>query len=340
VTDGFRSPPWAEPAENVLPAPVELIAPLGRRADDAEAWLTGVAATPDGVRFTIIVTRPEQDPPARGNPLTGEDGLRVGVRFADGREAAPASDPSWPAAEPADGIALVSQGSGGWARRWEQEAWLWPLPPEGPVTFTSSWGEDVVVDAAPLRAAAERAVELWPDERPFWPVPDEDADAEDAGGGWTDYAPVTAGGARTGPVMVPGAVDAAPVLLRTEAVAAWLGDLAATPEGVGFTVNVAWRRSFDADGDEGPFGHELPFALRVVLPGGADAPLLLTGGEGWNTGMRRHAWLAPLPPEGTLRFVASWPAEGVEEAVAELDAALLHAAAQRAVVLWSAEELP
>jgi hypothetical protein len=295
--DELRSPPWVEPGENVLPAAVELIASLGRRADGAEAWLTGVSATPDGVRFTLVVARPEQDPPVRGNPFTGEDGLRVGVRFADGREAS-ASDRSWREPEPAGGIALVWLGSGGWARRWEQQGWLWPLPPEGPVTFTSSWGEDVVVDAAPLRAAAARAVELWPDERPFWPVPDEHEDGADDESGWLDYAPITAGGARTGPAMAPGAVGAAPVLLRTESAAAWLGDLAATPDGLDLTVNVVWRERFEADSGEGPFGDGLPFTLRVVLPDGADAPLLLSGGDGWNSGMRRRAWLAPLPPEG------------------------------------------
>ena len=55
-----------------------------------------------------------------------------------------------------------------------------PLPSDGPVTLVTSWLKYGVaesraeLDGASIRAAAERAVTLWPDE------PDDQS-----GGGWT-----------------------------------------------------------------------------------------------------------------------------------------------------------
>ncbi|WP_231861401.1 hypothetical protein [Frankia alni] len=46
--------------------------------------------------------------------------------------------------------------------------WLWPLPPDGPLTFVAEFlarglpESRVVVDGAVIRAAADRAVDLWP----------------------------------------------------------------------------------------------------------------------------------------------------------------------------------
>jgi hypothetical protein len=86
------------------------------------------------------------------------------------------------------GIVLSQGGGGGSERRWEGRFWLWPLPPEGSLTFAFTWPEEgigettVEVDAAPIREAAGRAVELWPDDRPLPPP------AGEAGtGGWQSY---------------------------------------------------------------------------------------------------------------------------------------------------------
>jgi len=57
--------------------------------------------------------------------------------------------------------------------------WVYPLPPEGPVTLVASWLEHGVtetraeLDGTAIREAAGRAVILWPDE----PEPE-------SGGGW------------------------------------------------------------------------------------------------------------------------------------------------------------
>ena len=82
----------------------------------------------------------------------------------------------WPdeAADPGR-LFLQHGSSGGTAGRWDGEFWVHPLPPEGPVTFVASWPEYGVaetraeMDGAAIRAAAERAVVLWPEEPEFEP---------------------------------------------------------------------------------------------------------------------------------------------------------------------------
>jgi hypothetical protein len=334
--EGYRDPPWLGPADNVVAGPAALgLLTLGRRADGATAWLSRFTATPDGVAFTVSILA--EDPPPRG--LTrGDDVLRVGVRFADGRAAEVDLNDHFRVPDllrPADGIALSLQGAGESEHRWDQDVWLWPVPPAGALAFTSSWGEDVVLDAAPLRAAADAAVELWVDDRPYWPEPGEEDDADleddDEGGGWLDYVP-----AESLPRMAPGALGVAPVLVRTDAVAAWLSGLEATRHGLAFRLRARWREPRAFDDDEGPLARDLPFALRVEHDG-VELAQYGGGGSGTNSAVSRDLSVAPLPTEGTLRFVLSWPAEGVEAAVVELDAALVRAAAERAVVLWPDE---
>jgi hypothetical protein len=64
---------------------------------------------------------------------------------------------------------------GGWgdSARTRVDLWLWPLPPAGPLTFVCAWPAEnvdetsVKVEAEPIVAAAARAVEMWPDDRPL-----------------------------------------------------------------------------------------------------------------------------------------------------------------------------
>lgn len=48
-------------------------------------------------------------------------------------------------------------------------------------------------------------------------------------------------------------------------------------------------------------------------------------------------WVHPLPPDGPVTFVASWPEYGAAETRAGLDGTVIRAAAARAVVLWPEE---
>ena len=68
----------------------------------------------------------------------------------------------------ARGCTSEDGGGGGGDTQYTQRAWLWPLPPAGPVTFALAWPEQqideatVQVDGALFRAAAAEAQQLWP----------------------------------------------------------------------------------------------------------------------------------------------------------------------------------
>jgi hypothetical protein len=173
----YRTPPWAGPAPNVLPAPVALDVVLARTPDWA-VWLGAGAVTSDGLAFdlTALARVAPCDEEHQGMLLSGPgpEAPRFGAGFADGRRA---FTNDWHhggalTGDAATEIALRSRSGSGQPGRWRQTFWLWPLPPAGALTFAFAWpaqglAESVVeVDAAPLRVAAARAVELWPDERP------------------------------------------------------------------------------------------------------------------------------------------------------------------------------
>jgi hypothetical protein len=96
----------------------------------------------------------------------GEDDAHMGVVFADGRRATPDTEPRGPEAP---SILLGARGGGGDASAYETRMWLWPIPPEGPLTFAFRWLAEgieettVAIDAAPLREASARTAVWWPE---------------------------------------------------------------------------------------------------------------------------------------------------------------------------------
>lgn len=109
---------------------------------------------------------------ARGRDALPDDDLpdeliRLGIVFADGSSWSnlDAWYPTWDEA-PA-GPVLMSRGGGGGGNSWSMEQWLWPLPPEGELTFVTAWPKygiaetTAVLDATALRAAANDAIRLW-----------------------------------------------------------------------------------------------------------------------------------------------------------------------------------
>jgi hypothetical protein len=172
-----RQPEWVGPPENVLPAPFDLHLVLARTPDVAIAVHAGVAF-PNGFTFRIALQRrtPEQGP--YGNPffphwhgrgVTPDDGLRLGVQYADGRKATTLNHSIGDEGE-ATGPVLIQRGGGGGAKSWDFGFWVWPLPPEGPFAFVCQWPAEhvdlttVEIDAVPIREAATRAETLWPDD--------------------------------------------------------------------------------------------------------------------------------------------------------------------------------
>jgi hypothetical protein len=184
--------------ENEVPAAVPVSALLAR-TDSSALTLTGVQVFSTGIAFTIgLRCRPEALPAGEadlGSLLwRGRRGpeteLLVGVEFADGRRTSNLLGRH--RTGPPDGPeALVfNQGSGsGQQLTVEQEWWLSPLPPAGPLRVVVrcdllGLGEtSTELDGAAIRAAAEGVVVLWPwvspssVEPPEPPAPDVPGDS-------------------------------------------------------------------------------------------------------------------------------------------------------------------
>ncbi|MFY1655233.1 hypothetical protein ACN27J_30675 [Solwaraspora sp. WMMB762] len=159
------------------------------RSDQAAVILTSVLAYPTGFEFDIsaVLRVPEppavdpttatdparppagaSGPPRPRIPIDGVGGLQVMVRFADGtvlsslhRGASPADrQPAGPLLSPV--VASTDQ------QRHDARFWVWPLPPDGPVTVECAWPardiphSRVEVSGELIRQAAAGAVELWP----------------------------------------------------------------------------------------------------------------------------------------------------------------------------------
>jgi hypothetical protein len=173
-----RRPAWMR-SDAVIPGLVPWEAMLARTAQAAVA-VGGLHAYPNGFEFTIHA-RLRQEHEARpgsaglferhGWQRDPNEGLRLGVMYADGRRAAtPGRFPHPGDDADAGRLVLQENGGGGSARSWDGNFWVSPLPPEGPVTFVVSWPEHGVaetraeLDGAAIREAAGRAVMLWPEE--------------------------------------------------------------------------------------------------------------------------------------------------------------------------------
>jgi hypothetical protein len=170
-------PAWARP-DAVIPGavPAELIL---ARTEEAAIAVSSVRAYPNGFEFTAHVRlRREPEPgglfadpfelqrPGRNVPAAA---LRLGIMYADGRRAATTGGPGLPADDPRC-LILQPDGGGGDDLSYDQDFWVHPLPPPGPVTLIASWPRQGItecraeLDGAAIGQAAQHAVTLWPDE--------------------------------------------------------------------------------------------------------------------------------------------------------------------------------
>lgn len=173
----------ASPPDNDVPVAVPFNVRIAR-TDDVALALTGSSVYSTGISFRLRAwsRRSEahlNDVFWRNSPAA--DGLLVGVELAGGRWAVNGGDSS------DRGIVFHPGGGGGGDRTCEQDCWLHPVPPPGPlavVVRAPSLGIEetrTVVDATPLAAALAGVVELWPwtpaqpdvpdAAEPRWPVP-------------------------------------------------------------------------------------------------------------------------------------------------------------------------
>jgi hypothetical protein len=176
----YRTPEWIAPPENVIPATVALDVILVRRPDLA-IWVADALAFPSGLSFGINVHRREQsdETPLFFGPVD-PDGPRFGLQLADGRKViVQRLGEMKPFLQRPDRPILRPRSGSGGGHLSRAEMWLWPLPPSGPLTFVCAWPAEGVeetsaqIDAAPIVAAASRAVEMWPDDRPLPPSEDD-----------------------------------------------------------------------------------------------------------------------------------------------------------------------
>ena len=177
------SPPWFVPPENGVGRAVPTEFVLARTEKLALAvW--GVAAFPTGISFSLATVLKGSSRDADLDPDTmmyrywrrrrsgqgdalPDDLLRFGVQMADGTKATNLLFPmSSPEEEPV-GPVLMQRGGGGGDRLWRQGWWLWPLPPDGPLTFACEWPAQGIpmtkheIDAGPIREAAAEAWMIW-----------------------------------------------------------------------------------------------------------------------------------------------------------------------------------
>jgi hypothetical protein len=172
-------PAWIAPPENELGEAVAATVVLVKRSELAIA-VTDFRAYSSGIAGRLVVRTRERElggrmmhpmhptMRARGtdsNELPREL-LRFGIEFADGRRATTIDNRASRRDEPPE-IVLMQRGGGGGGNGWELGFWIWPLPPEGPLTFAVEWPAESVdlttsqLDTAPLRAAAAGSEALW-----------------------------------------------------------------------------------------------------------------------------------------------------------------------------------
>ena len=163
----------AVPARAVLVSKPEVVVALV----DCVAYTTGF-------KFSIAMrTKSDLNPTAMGFPSPHmqrppEEPYRFGVKFADGRDTKSTPgredridfykaiqegrEPDVPA-----GPVISSTGGGGGGKRWDFRYWVWPLPPDGPVTITCEWADlwsgsvTADVDGTAIRRAGENSKQLW-----------------------------------------------------------------------------------------------------------------------------------------------------------------------------------
>lgn len=170
VDEDYDQPEWAGHPHAVVPGRSNQVATLFR-AEAATLVLCCIDAYPIGLEFNLrmLTAATERDhmpldfDGAKHSPRS----VRFGVQFSDGRNwsnLSPAA--TYPISSEREDIVVMSQGGGGGGRFWEFRFWLWPLPPEGPLTFYADWPAksipetSTVLDATELRSLAQSAVRI------------------------------------------------------------------------------------------------------------------------------------------------------------------------------------
>jgi hypothetical protein len=152
--------------------PVNAIAHQG---PDAVIAVENLGVYPNGFTVNVRVLMNPHSQNDIGASLRARAGHwpRIGVRFSDGRSggrsprlrgllAGLAKDEQGLPTEP---FVNFVGGVGGGSAGWQFRAWVYPLPPEGPVEIfvqvPTMDESSVTVDGLAVRRAAERAIVIW-----------------------------------------------------------------------------------------------------------------------------------------------------------------------------------
>ena len=173
-------PVWSGPPTGVLPGYSAQKAVVFK-TEDTLLVVHRFLVYPNGVEFTLSLLlrdasyelgdvpwelhgHPRRRPRSDSIP---DEFLRFGILFSDGtkwtnldwRHPSPHEEPSGPV--------ITGRGGGGGGDQWEMGYWMWPLPPEGDMTFVASWPvRDIAeqraeVDATEIRNRADEAETIW-----------------------------------------------------------------------------------------------------------------------------------------------------------------------------------
>jgi hypothetical protein len=167
-------PAWDRPSEGTLPS-IVAVGKLVLRNDLVTVSIDHLEVYPNGFTISLMMrVDPRRMPDAFAllRTLGPARWPNVGVRFADGRTARQVSAlrPATDLSKDEEGIPtepIITMGGGGGPRGWRASAWVFPLPPEGPVEIATAMEEagleesSISLEGAAIRAAAERAMVVW-----------------------------------------------------------------------------------------------------------------------------------------------------------------------------------
>jgi hypothetical protein len=181
-------PPWTQAPESELGVAVPLREVLASDSDVVIGLIDCVAYS-TGFEFSIALRSKHGidaremgfGPPPPHGPDRSDNELTFGIEFADGRKAVTGGHPSpelmaqWKVhaeggqPSPSDGPLLMPRGGGGGGKRYDFTYWVWPLPPEGTLTFLCEWKARGLgptaheVDATAIRRAGTSSKSIWTD---------------------------------------------------------------------------------------------------------------------------------------------------------------------------------
>ena len=171
----------------------------------------------------------------------------------------------------------------------------------------------------------------------------------------------------------PAGVGTTVLLSRTDDAAVGITQLEVFSTGFRFTLAVRVRQARPELARGGIFmllsphaqpGLEIPLADRLLLgieypdgrrastlqdargqgigavTGGDRLVLVPEGGGGGEMSVDQSFWVAPLPPEGPVTMVLTWPSFGMDESRMLLDGAAIRAAASHIALLWPPQAAP